>query len=181
VSGSFSFGGGSVVVDSLFGYWRYAQDDMTFDFNVPVYSDSVVCVWDFGDGNSATGDNVNHTYDASENYTVLLNVYDKQGNLLLSQEIPVSPGAPTAIRDLEEAPHVYPVPASDILYIKPALAVHPSRIEIMGASGELLISKETDAGEPGTYQLDVSSLPSGFYMGRLIYVNGKPQAFRFVK
>ncbi len=182
VSGSFSFGNGVAYPDSLFGYWRYAQDDMTFDFSVPVYADSVVCLWDFGDGSNSEGENVNHTYGSQDEYIVILTVYDKQGNLLATQQIPVTPGAPTGIREQGEEPLIYPVPAGDILYVRLPQGLAPERIEILGANGALLITRIPDATNGAeTCPVDISRLPSGFYMGRMIYAGGTPQPFRFVK
>jgi PKD repeat protein len=35
--------------------------------------------WDFGDGNNASGDKVNHVYNAAGNYTIRLTVTDNNG------------------------------------------------------------------------------------------------------
>jgi len=51
----------------------FSASGTTDDGSIVSYS------WDFGDGNSATGENVSHTYTASEEYTLTLTVTDDAG------------------------------------------------------------------------------------------------------
>jgi PKD repeat protein len=183
ISGSFSFGGSTVVRDSLFGNWNFQQDDLTFIFNVPVFSDSVYCEWDFGDGNSAGGSSVNHTYDSEEGHLVTLKVFDLEGNLLYNQQIPVSPGTPTRIRNITDAALVvYPIPVTDVLHMKILTDQGGAgKVEILTSNGQV-VKAESDLRQDGnSLHLDVSGLPAGFYIGKLIYKNGLQQPFRFVK
>jgi|GEM_PF-2160127 len=183
VTGSFSFGGDVILPDSLFGYWNYQQDYNNFVFTLPVFSDSIYCEWDFGDGESADGSTVNHTYDSDEDHLVNLRVFDLKGNLLYGQQIVVSPGMPTRIGKIKENPLVvYPIPASDVLNMK----IQPdhggaSRIEILTSSGQVVTIQSALREENNLIQLDISELPAGFYVGKLVYRNGMQQAFRFVK
>jgi PKD repeat protein len=183
VSGSFSYGGSIVYPDSLFGYWNFQQDDMDFVFNLPVYSDSVRCEWDFGDGNIADGSSVSHTYSLNDEYTVILSVYDLGGNLLYNQQIPVSPGAPTGIKKLTESSlEVYPVPATDVLYLKMAVtSIDIDKIEILTSSGQMVIGNNAIKQDKDLLQVDISGLPAGFYIGKLLYHDGSRHSFRFVK
>lgn len=183
VSGSFAFGGAIIMPDSLFGYWNFQQDDRNFIFNIPVFSDSVYCEWDFGDGETAGGSSVNHTYSTDEEKMVVLRVYDLNGNLLYNQQILVSPGTPTRLRKLSEiAPEVYPVPASHVLHIKTTAEYGTAeRVEILNASGQVVNTPPVTKEDNSTLQLDVSDLPAGYYIGKLVYKNGRQQAFRFVK
>jgi PKD repeat protein len=184
VSGSFSFGGNVFIPDTLVGFWNFEQNDKSFIFNIPVFSDSIKCVWDFGDGHTADGNSVEHTYDSDNNYDVALRIFDSEGNLLFTQQIPVSAGSPTGIKDrkIKEA-EVYPVPAVDILYIRQAeLNKDLSGIEVISSSGQVMGHHSlTHSQSEHTVELDVSSLPPGFYMGRLIYKDGSQSKFRFVK
>jgi PKD repeat protein len=184
VSGSFSFGRSVVYPDSLFGYWNFQQDDMDFVFNLPVFSDSVYCEWDFGDGYSANGSSVRHTYSVNDDYTVMLKVYDLSGYLLSNQEIIVSPGEPTGIQKISEtSPEVYPVPATDVLYVRTiATSDEVENIEILTTSGQIVIGSNVAAKQDNhLLQLDVSGLPAGFYIGKLLSRDGSMQSFRFVK
>lgn len=184
VSGSFSFGGNMFIPDTLIGFWNFEQYDKSFIFNIPVFSDSIRCVWDFGDGNTAAGSSVTHTYDAENNYNVALRIFDHEGNLLFTQEIPVSAGSPTGIKDKElKAPEVYPVPAGNTLYIQQVeLNTDLTGIEVINSNGQVLGHYSFNkAATERTVEIDVSSLSPGFYMGRLIYKDGSQSKFRFVK
>jgi hypothetical protein len=183
VTGSFYFNGGVDYPDSLFGQWNYQQNNMAFIFNLPVFSDSINCVWDFGDGDTAAGNFVNHTYESDLERTVLLNVYDQSGNLIYNQEILVSPGKSTAVDEsATTSPEVYPIPAKDELYIR--LHENPGfvdRIDILSAGGQLLLSSRGDKQDDHLYRLNINALPAGFYIGKLSYSNGLMHSFRFVK
>jgi PKD repeat protein len=183
VSGSFAFGGAIIMPDSLFGYWNFQQDDNNFIFNIPVFSDSVYCEWDFGDGQTADGSSVHHTYESDGEQLVMLRVYDLNGNLLYDQQIAVTPGSPTRLRNLSEIePEVYPVPASDVLFVKTTTEYGVAeRIEIISANGQVVGNRTISKQDRGTLQLDVSDLPAGYYIGKLVYKNGTRQSFRFIK
>ncbi len=184
VSGSFSFGGNIFIPDTLIGFWNFEQYDKSFIFNIPVFSDSIRCVWDFGDGDTASGTSVTHTYDAESNYNVALRIFDNEGNLLYTQQIPVSAGSPTGIKDKElQEPEVYPVPAGNTLYIRQVeLNRDLSGIEVISSNGQVLGHYSFDkVPAERTVEIDVSSLSPGFYMGRLIYKDGSQSKFRFVK
>ncbi|MBN1600774.1 MAG: PKD domain-containing protein, partial [Chitinispirillaceae bacterium] len=183
VTGSFYFSGGSVYPDSLVGQWNYQQNNMDFVFNLPVFSDSIKCIWDFGDGNTAAGNFVNHTYESDLERTVLLNVYDQSGNLIYNQEIVVSPGQSTAINESTvTSPEVYPIPAKDELFIR-LNEEHggTDRIEILSAGGQLLLSSQGEKQGDRLYKLNIAELPAGFYIGKLSYSDGLTHSFRFVK
>jgi hypothetical protein len=64
-------------------------------------------------------------------------------------------------RMLPEAIKVYPVPANDVLVVE-ANAGRLDRIEILDPTGRLVLRKEENAGQK--ISLDVSELPSGFYL-----------------
>jgi|WetSurSiteA1Bulk_404760.scaffolds.fasta_scaffold10186_2 hypothetical protein len=183
VSGSFSFGGGTVFPDSLIGYWNFEQDDMNFYFSIPVYSDSLYCEWDFGDGTTAGGASVNHTYTTEDAYTVTLKVYTPGGEMLFNQQIPVSPGAFSRDRIFTETPpEVYPVPAKDILYVKTqTIPEKIVKIDLLTSNGQVIMSVPAVKQADNLLQLDVSGLPAGFYMGRLTIDDTSVQTFRFVK
>jgi len=184
VSGSFSFGGNMFIPDTLIGFWNFEQIDNSFIFNIPVFSDSISCVWDFGDGETAAGNSVTHTYAEEDTYNVALNIYDKYGNLLFTQQIPVSAGSPTGFRDKElQEPEVYPVPAGNSLFIRQAeLNRKLTSIEVISSGGQVLDLHSFDQVPANRIiEIDVSSLPPGFYMGRLIYRDGSHSQFRFVK
>ena len=183
VSGSFSIGGSVSYPDSLIGYWNYQQDYLDFVFNLPVFKEDIYCEWDFGDGEVAQGSSVSHTYDSVVIYTVTLRVFDDSGNLLYDQQIQVSPGESTAIKQPElKAPRVYPVPATDWLYLTlPDNGSIVSKIEILSSGGQTLMVNAAVNQHDKQIELNVSELPNGFYLGTPTYENGRQQTFRFVK
>jgi PKD repeat protein len=182
VSGSFSFGGTVVYPDTLVGFWNYEQNNFDFVFNLPVYSDSIYCEWDFGDGESAAGNSVSHTYQTMEPQTVILKVFGTSGNMLFDQEILISPGEPTGKKEPPQVlPRVYPVPAHDWLYITlPGDDQRVIYIEVLTAGGQVVMHAPGNQ-DNNQITLNVSELPVGFYIGKLSRENGMVQTFRFVK
>jgi hypothetical protein len=180
VSGSFSFGNPVIYPDSLIGYWNYEQDNMDFVFNLPVYSDSLRCEWDFGDGATATGSVVNHTFITPENRTVNINVFDNSGNIIYSGQIMISPGSPTGTVNTEsDHPSVYPVPAKELLFVKFSGNNNISRIEIMNAEGRIMnVSANIYRN---VAELNVSGISPGFYFGRVVTETGGIKNFKFIK
>ena len=183
VTGSFYFNGSPEFPDSLFGPWNYQQYNKDFVFSLPVFSDSINCVWDFGDGNTAAGNFVNHTYESDLERTVLLNVYDKSGNLIYNQEIVVSPGNSTGTDEPETAsPRVFPIPAQDEIFITLGESDGiPGRIDVLSTGGQLMLSSQGEKQGDRLYKLNIVGLPAGFYIGKLTYSNGLTHSFRFVK
>lgn len=183
VTGSFYFSGGNEYPDSLFGLGNYHQDYTDFVFNLPVFSDSIYCRWDFGDGNTADGSSVNHTYESDIPRTVKLNVYDLKGNLLYNQELVVTP---EKSKDIEEpataSPWVFPIPAQDEIFITLGESDGiPERIDVLSTGGQLVLSSQGEKQSDRLYRLNIVSLPAGFYIGKLSYSNGLTHSFRFVK
>ncbi|WP_371373104.1 family 16 glycosylhydrolase [Thalassotalea aquiviva] len=71
--------------------------DLNCSFNATASSDSdgniVSYAWDFGDGNTATGESVNHTFSSANTYTVSLTVTDNQGATdTIEQQVVVTSG-----------------------------------------------------------------------------------------
>lgn len=63
-----------------FGYFVSPQHALMLNFEANVYDASTQnCFWDFGDGQNATGNNVQHQYTEAGTYTVCLTVSDAYG------------------------------------------------------------------------------------------------------
>lgn len=183
VSGSFAFGGVVITPDSLFGYWNYEQADNKFLFNIPVYSDSIYCEWDFGNGDVASGASVSHTFEEEGPQSVALRVYDNQGNLLMTQQIPVTAGSPTPV-DKKSAGDlaIYPVPADRQLFIMATEAFREDTwVDILSLTGQKISSVKGIRSGDRTLEIHIEHLPAGVYMGRLISKEGIPATFRFTK
>jgi hypothetical protein len=185
ITGSFITYGSILPVDPYFGNWNYEKDGMDFIFNLPVYEDGYQCVWEFGDGRTSEGNNVSHTYDSSGEYTVVLKLYDDQGNLAYTRNININAGSLVPIPDHSgvETISVYPVPAADYLTIKLISGdLQNMIVEVYSTSGLQVLSREINAPEgQQTYTFDVSDLPAGVFYGILKQENRNTAAFKFVK
>jgi hypothetical protein len=54
-------------------------------------------------------------------------------------------------------------------------------IEVFSSGGQSVLAVNGVKVDNNLLHLDVSDLPPGFYMGKLIYRNGLIQSFRFIK
>jgi len=68
----------------------------SFSASTPAGAGPFSYVWNFGDGNAATGQQVEHTYAEAGLYTVVLNIFDQQGELesTVNSEVDVKAIAP---------------------------------------------------------------------------------------
>ncbi|MBR9861215.1 PKD domain-containing protein [bacterium] len=73
-----------VLIDpcSLRAKFDYRQDGNAFKFYAKANDSNVRYVWDFGDGNIGTGDEVGHRYQKPGVYAVCLTVYSKTGTVI---------------------------------------------------------------------------------------------------
>ena len=78
LTGSYKASGGNTAPVSRF---TYSATALSVAFNNTATDDKAVTRynWSFGDGNSATTANPNHTYNAAGSYQVSLTVYDSEG------------------------------------------------------------------------------------------------------
>jgi chitinase len=63
-------------------YTNYTNNTILFNGSAsydPDKEDTISYNWDFGDGNTGSGETIEHTYTTSGNYTVTLTVTDNQG------------------------------------------------------------------------------------------------------
>jgi hypothetical protein len=90
---------------------------------------------------------------------------------------------PGCINDVKSKSEIYPIPAGQVLYVKPNINRDKLvRIDILNTSGETIISDLAERnGNDYIISLDISMLPAGFYLCNLIYLNGTKQSLRFIK
>ena len=185
ITGSFIFNGGAIPYDTLWGNWKYEKVGMDFLFSLPVYQEGYNCVWEFGDGSVSQGSNVSHTYSEDGKYTVVMKLYDTEGNIAFTLEIEVNAGEPTGISGHagNNITAVYPVPARDQLYIKlPSTASHEATLEVFNTAGQQVLTKKTDIPTGiVTITFDIAGLPAGVYYGLLKPENNASIPFKFIK
>lgn len=113
--------------------------------------------WDFGDGNTSTLENPIHFYDNIGNYVVILNVTNSCGEGQVQKEVSVITGN---IKE-ENATDVllYPIPASDYLYIESPENIE--FVELFQYNGQIVLSKKI---QDTKYKLNLASLEGVFYL-----------------
>ena len=170
VAGSFTVMDYSVPVYT-FGYWSYsgAGEDYRFTYNTP--DNTYQCYWDFGNGVVLEGNEVDYTITDDLNGPVNLTVYDANGNLVHSEQIKV--GAATAVVDpVEKSVRMYPNPVSDLLYLDLGENNYDFvDFMILDVTGRTVRSLRLSGNSYEPYSVDVSELPSGIYLGRVMYKN----------
>jgi hypothetical protein len=153
--------------------------------------------WTFGDGSSATGPVVHHTYASDGSFVVCLTVTDSAGNCtfnrcdtLVASSLrstnggglaPRSGSAIAAVSAAENKLTVHPNPAKDVLNLSFKGGNGQAIVRVLDLTGRVVLSQAYRLGQ-GTQQevLQVSDLPMGTYVLTLDR-EGKREYSRFVK
>jgi subtilisin-like proprotein convertase family protein len=128
--------------------------------------------WDFGDGNSASGNQVSHTYTSNNLYDVTLAVTDQTGcRNTYAQSIRVNS------TNIElDVVQVYPNPAEQEIIIVADESIYGTRCWLTDLSGGLITQGRLVGVNT---RIDMSSLASGTY---IVQIEGQPhKAKRIVK
>lgn len=129
-------------------------------------SDYDVIVWDFGDGNTATGVlSGTHTYASSGNYTVKVEAINACDTTRLSQTVSV---AASLVAKGNDGWLIYPNPASQEVFVAHPTYQGEVRVELYDVTGRL-VQAEVLSTRAGRMQLRV---PAGLYTLRLINREG---------
>jgi PKD repeat protein len=127
--------------------------------------------WDFGDGNTSTMQNPQHTFASTGMYTVCLTVSNSIGDDESCQTVDVMV---TGIDDLSDQFKVilYPNPVNSELHL--SIESNESQIlqfKIFNALGQLVVEKAVNSS--GQYSFQVANFASGVYHYLLINNEGK--------
>ncbi len=129
-------------------------------------SDYDVIVWNFGDGNTATGIlSGTHTYASSGSYTVKVEAINACDTTRLSQTVSVTTGL---VAKGNGSWVVYPNPASQEVFVAHPTYQGEVRVEMYDVTGRL-VQTEVLSTQTGRMQLRV---PAGLYTLRLINREG---------
>jgi PKD repeat protein len=129
-------------------------------------SDYDVIVWNFGDGNTATGVlSGTHTYASSGNYTVKVEAINACDTTRLSQTVSV---AASLVAKGNDGWLIYPNPASQEVFVAHPTYQGEVRVELYDVTGRL-VQAEVLSTQAGRMQLRV---PAGLYTLRLINREG---------
>jgi hypothetical protein len=141
-----------------FGYSQVSGSQYQFSENS---SNATDFLWDFGDGNTSTQPNPQHTYAASGNYTIELTA--SKCGLANSTQQSLQIGSIGLSEQTLKDFSVYPNPTASYLHIDwNVKRMSIIEVEILDISGKVIYSQTLQSAGKG-FQLDVSHLEEGVY------------------
>jgi PKD repeat protein len=181
VAGSFAVMDYSVPVFNT-GYWTYSGKGNEYRFIYNTADSSYQCFWDFGDGTVLQGNDIAYEMMINGNNSVDLTVYDMNGNLVHSEEIKISNAATGVTGPVLPAARIYPNPAYDHL----CLELKDNNYEfidfiVVDMTGRQVLSHRLFQNDNGIYNIDISNLPHGIYLTRILYGNQQLGIDKFIK
>lgn len=133
------------------------QSNFTFDFT-PAVAAAGTYLWNFGDGNTSSAENPEHTYTQAGNYTVTLTVTDSNG---CSAQVTHAVQTQTvSVQEVQEfAVSVYPNPFREEIHIRRDTDA-PVLVRLVSISGKVLFERQYS-----TTNIDIVSpeLTAGMY------------------
>lgn len=181
VVGSFAIIDYNQYIDPM-GYWKIYGNGTSYDLNYAVPDSSYICNWVFSDGTVLTGENVNYDFDGMDEKSVTLNVLDKEGNLVYSEQITLNQA--TAIKNPEtiEA-NVFPNPVANDLHIRLNKNYDGAFVvEVFNSVGQKQLSKAFEnESSSNEINIPVSNLNKGIYYARVTGEGYAPITVKFIK
>ncbi len=136
------------------------------------YSNALTYLWDFGDGNTSTNANPQHTYATEGVYDVSIVVTGLCGLVNSSGQVDV---LDTAVEDLnaDYGFTVYPNPTQGIFTLQLGATVNKTSVhmELLDINGNLVHTYDVN-GETSSFNIDKRKIVSGVYLVRLVTTNG---------
>jgi hypothetical protein len=186
-------------------FWWFADstNNAVYLVNNSSYNPNIVYTWDFGDGNTGTGQYPTHTYASYGTYNVCLTISDGQGcqdqfcgaitfspvmggneraGFTLNVVAPIAAGVEeeSTLSDM----NVYPNPANENLNISINSMVNSNaNVVVTDMLGKVVLNVPANliAGE-FNLNINVASLDAGFYTVSVRDAkNGSVQSVRFIK
>jgi hypothetical protein len=142
---------------------------VTFVNNSTPNCPGVQYIWDFGDGNSAQGNQSTHTYTSNGTFTITLTMNTGVGGAgAISQySVEVGPFNVTSINEIDftRAMNVYPNPATDMVNVAFELSkMQNVEVSIIGMDGRTVATKNLGNVMNVNTDFNVAKLNSGVYM-----------------
>lgn len=151
--------------------FSFTQVDGTFSFTLDAPGQAASVMWYFGDGDTSSGLNPVHTYQADGQFNVTLVLTDTNGCAANTSQVVAWVGIEETVLNF----HVGPNPFDREVIITLAGDVSGD-ISMYNALGEVVLTGHVDA----TLSMAVGDLPSGLYVLRLIS-DGKSGTVSLVK
>ena len=165
---------GNVPIPS-FGY---GLNGLEVNFNNASNGNWVTADWNFGDGGTAQGDLVSHTYAAPGQYIVSLTLNNGCTSITEVDTITVF-GNPNSIENFNiEGITANPNPTQDIIELSYAGSLTSVDLELQTMLGQQIWSKSAVAlGGPFNERISLANLAGGNYILSIIDVNGNHYDF----
>lgn len=126
--------------------------------------------WDFGDGNTATGEHPIHTYNSSGDYIVRLIVTSICGSDTTYKTIRISVTGIGNITLSQSQLKLFPNPATDLIIIKNESHLKMASVQVYNILGQKVLNDKIESSE--TYQMHTQNLSSGVYQIRINFNDG---------
>jgi PKD repeat protein len=151
--------------------------------------------WDFGDGNTSTEQNPEHSYAAAGNYVVNLeaSVTGERNSSLYAIELNSETGEFTAMMNMsttsvaeKQGPlntAIYPNPVKGLLsYSFSSNEDATAEVRILNIAGQLIQAEQINVASGSNQgRIDVNSLNNGVYLLEIRYDEGSSETIRFIK
>ncbi len=151
--------------------------------------------WDFGDGNTSTEQNPEHSYAAAGNYVVNLevSVTGERNSSLYAIELNSETGEFTAMMNMsttsvaeKQGPlntAIYPNPVKGLLsYSFSSNGDATAEVRILNIAGQLIQAEQINVASGNNQgRIDVNSLNNGVYLLEIRYDDGNSETIRFIK
>ena len=121
--------------------------------------------WDFGDGNSATGQNNTHSYAAAGTYTITLTVTDSCGTDQDAETITATDPPVSIFENSSLSVSLYPNPASTSTTIETKGYKGAYDIQLFNMIGQTVL--EANSIPTGKYNLERGNIKNGVYFMKI--------------
>jgi PKD repeat protein len=146
---------------------------MIFTYTGTTPVDSVT--WDFGDGNNAIGNNVNHTYSVAGTYTVCATAYNSCGMSIHCETFNTNGVGIENIQAIADI-RIYPNPAVQDITIENSQS--GTTMEIYNMTGSLVLHTSLQSTRE---KVNISDIPTGIYMIRFTDKDQRQTSMKFLK
>ncbi|MCD4731648.1 MAG: T9SS type A sorting domain-containing protein [Bacteroidales bacterium] len=147
--------------------FNYVTNNLEVDFT-DMSSGAISWLWDFGDGNTSTLQNANHTYLCNGTYTVQLYIENNiQSWDTITQKVTVPSSAIDEIYTNKF--NAYPNPSNGLVTLYFDDFLHQGTLQIFNLFGQLIVEKVIQNGDQ--ILLDLSGLENGIYFCKLATEN----------
>ncbi|HNS16333.1 MAG TPA: PKD domain-containing protein [Bacteroidales bacterium] len=134
-----------------------------FFYNTSLRADSLA--WDFRDGSGSSLANPVHSFSVTGEYNVVLHVYNDCGQDSVTHMVYV--GLEDMDKDVPVS--IYPVPASDQVYILPEFYYSEMTATFYDPSGNIMLSIHKEYNGVKTIILDLESIAEGIYFLQMMF------------